>query len=106
MAQSAKKDLRENRYRRFTGKEDKLLAYWPLAESPYHELRDMAVRFDSSSNRLPANDGILGDASYSAQPRWVRRDLILCTAAKRPHLPKAFILMARKTFSPQRMFRG
>ncbi len=56
------------RYRRLTGREPGLAAYWPLTENPCNQL------FDRTPNR---NDGVMGGQEFVTQPVWVQRDLVL-----------------------------
>ncbi len=69
--------IREDRYRRFDGRESGLSAYWPLIDTPYHELRDIAVNDGDRGNPLKIHHGTLGGKSHSAAPKWIQRDLIL-----------------------------
>jgi hypothetical protein len=63
------------RFQRLVGDEPDLLAYWPLTESEGARL----------PNRVAdRNHGLMGGQSHSAQPTWVRRDLLLDPLPARP----------------------
>lgn len=57
-----------DRYRRFTGNERGLLAYWPLTETPETRLLDLTPN---------QRHGVMGGMESITQPTWVLRDLIL-----------------------------
>jgi len=60
--------LQENRYQRFTGRERDLIGYWPLIEGLWDYLPDMTPQ---------GSHGVLGGGEFSAQPKWIYRELIL-----------------------------
>ncbi|MCX6674441.1 MAG: neuraminidase-like domain-containing protein [Methanothrix sp.] len=60
--------LQEDRYKRFTGRESDLIGYWPLIEGLWDYLPDMTPG---------GSQGVLGGGEFSAQPKWVYRELIL-----------------------------
>ncbi|MBD2459655.1 hypothetical protein H6G89_01245 [Oscillatoria sp. FACHB-1407] len=60
--------IQEYRYRRLTGREQRLVAYWALTETPSNALLDLTPN---------GNHGIMGGSQFSTQPRWVQEDLVL-----------------------------
>ena len=60
--------LQENLYQRFTGRERDLIGYWPLVEGLWDYLPDLTTG---------GSNGVLGGGEFSAQPKWVYRELIL-----------------------------
>jgi hypothetical protein len=61
-------EIAENRYRRLTGYENDLVAYWPLVEHPSRQLLDVTPN---------QNHGIMGGEEFVTQPRWTQEDLVL-----------------------------
>ncbi|MDX2212460.1 MAG: LamG-like jellyroll fold domain-containing protein [Oculatellaceae cyanobacterium bins.114] len=61
-------EIQEYRYRRLTGQEQRLVAYWALTETPSNTLLDLTPN---------ENHGVMGGAQFSTQPKWVQRDLVL-----------------------------
>ncbi|WP_204151585.1 LamG-like jellyroll fold domain-containing protein [Leptolyngbya sp. CCY15150] len=66
--------IADNRYRRFSGFEPDLVAYWPLTESHGIELLDHTPY---------AQHGIPGGAYLVTQPRWMSQDLVLSPLPQR-----------------------
>jgi hypothetical protein len=60
--------IEEDRYHRFTGRENDLIGYWPLTEDQWVDLLDLTPG---------GTHGVLGGGEFIAQPKWVYRDLIL-----------------------------
>jgi len=63
-------EIADNRFKRCTGREDDLLAYWPLVERADLEVPNLAVAEPTLHGRLG------GDSPYTA-PGWVQSDLPL-----------------------------
>ncbi|MCB0189775.1 MAG: LamG domain-containing protein, partial [Caldilineaceae bacterium] len=81
-------DIALNRFKRCTGREDGLLAYWPLVERPDLEVPDLATQ-DLAGNAKIVLDGRLGGDSPYTAPVWVNADLPLDPLPK-PISPHAY----------------
>jgi len=72
----SQEEIKLNRFKRFSGREDRLMAYWPLIESADLQVQDLAA-YDWTDNPKPVYHGNLGGESHRATPIWVSGDLAL-----------------------------